>query len=141
MTQKTVKIKSDVKPIQEVIKDFAPIPMPGRFFVARVRKSSIKKKPVPQIMVAGAEQKKQYLEDVYFDHPNQAVVVSVGTDFDRGAGYQEKMVIKKGDVIATHFDDKRPIAILMYEGHPFYELNQSMVLAILGEDPDFEKVE
>ena len=148
--QKTVSVGIKPKSIYDAIDNFTPKPMPGRFFAVSMRKSLIRKRPEYnkldiEIITPGTDKKKaapKYIEDEFLDHPNQMIVVAVGDDLSRADGYFEKMVVKKGDVIAFHdLHDRPPLPGIIFEGHVFYEMTQNLVIAILGTDEKFEKVE
>lgn len=128
-----------VRNVWEVIKDFTPEPMPGRMIAAFIKESLPRKRKGGAIITLDKKQ----VEDgdkVWFDHPNQMQIVAVGPDAERGE-YTEKMVLKKGDLIAF-----RPrvsgagFEQIVFEGHLFVIIANSDVLAVLGNDQTFKKL-
>lgn len=141
--QKTVTVGIQEKKLKEVIDGFIPRPMPGRFFVVPVKNAFIRKKPEHRIELLDSAKPKdvQTLDKIYYDHPYQFQVVAVGPDLNNGPEFSEKMVIKKGDIIAIKpWDPNRPPPALIFQGHGFAELTQSYVVAILDNDTSFKKV-
>ena len=116
----------------ELIKSFSLKPMPGRFFFRTIPREKLDLQKGQLHVLPGTKKGNNDVtefERKFYDHPNQAVVISVGEDFDRGKEYKEKMVIKKGDIIYLGAGDARAV---MYKGVAFMEGVQANVIAIAG---------
>lgn len=141
--QKTVTVGLQTKKLKEVINNFTPKPMPGRFFVVPVKPTFIRKKPESRIKLLDGTKPKEAstLDKTYYDHPYQFQVVAVGPNLNNGPDFSEKMIVQRGDIIAIKpWDPNRPPPAIIFQGHGFAELTQSYVVAILDNDISFKKV-